>query len=47
MFIRKISILNFFLIFMIIIGCDKDSTPTQIDEQPTEIEKSPKRGLEV
>jgi len=30
---------------MLVIGCEKESTPSQIEEQPKQIEKSPKRGL--
>ena len=45
MFTRYKLILISFLIFMITICCKKDSVPTQIQEQPTQIEKSPKRGL--
>jgi hypothetical protein len=45
MYIRYKLILNFCLILIIIINCKKESAPTQIQEQPTIIEKSPKRGL--
>ncbi|MBN2010460.1 hypothetical protein JW960_14025 [candidate division KSB1 bacterium] len=45
MFIRDVLIILACLIFMNVSGCKKDSAPTQIKEEPTKIEKSPKRGL--
>jgi hypothetical protein len=47
MFIRHRFILVTTLIFIIMAGCKEDSAPTQVKEPepPTQIEKSPKRGL--
>jgi hypothetical protein len=45
MFIRYPLILYFFLIFTLLLSCQKDSAPTQPPDQTVPIKKSPKRGL--
>jgi hypothetical protein len=45
MSMRYMLILNSLLILPIFTGCKTDSAPTQPQEQTTQIEKSPKRGL--